>query len=133
MMKDNSKPTFAPLLYVKKDGAAAVEFYKKALGAVELRRFSNDDGTLHVSELEIAGSLFRLHEEKTEAGQLSPQTAGGVTAVICLMVDDPDALMAQAVAAGGEEISPMQDYDYGYRQGDMLDPFGHLWTFEKVI
>jgi len=30
-------------------------------------------------------------------------------------------------------VSAIQDNDYGYRQGDIRDPFGHLWMIEKVI
>ena len=132
-MKDFSKTTFIPQLYVGKNGAEAVEFYKKAFDAIELRRWSNDDGTVHVSELEIGGAMFHIHEEKPGAGQLSPGLCGGVTAIMGLMVPDPDAVMTKALAAGATELSPMQDYDYGYRQGDVKDPFGHLWMIEKII
>jgi PhnB protein len=48
-------------------------------------------------------------------------------------VADPDAVMAKAVAAGARETNPMQDYDYGYRQGSITDPFGHHWTIQKSI
>ena len=132
-MKEFSKTTFVPQFFVGKNGADAVEFYKKAFDAIELRRFSNDDGTVHVSELEIGGALFHIHEEKPRAGRLSPQLCGGVTAIMGLMVADPDAVMDRAIAAGATVISPMQDYDYGYRQGDIKDPFGHQWMIEKVI
>jgi PhnB protein len=128
-----SKITFIPQLYVEKNGAQAVEFYKLAFDAIELRRWTNDDGTVHVSELEIGGAIFHIHEEKPSEGQFSPQTSGGITAVMGLMVSDPDAMMAKALAAGAKERRPMQDYDYGYRQGEVIDPFGHWWMFEKVI
>ena len=49
------------------------------------------------------------------------------------MVNDVDAVIAQAQAAGAKEISPAQDYDYGFRQGDIIDPFGHHWTIQKMI
>ena len=116
-MKDLAKITFVPQLYVGKNGAEAVEFYKKAFDAIELRRWSNADGTVHVSELEIGGAMFHLHEEKPSERQFSPQTCGGTTSIMGLMVSDPDALMAKALAAGAKEGSAMQDYDYGYRQG----------------
>ena len=134
-MKANSKPVFIPMLYLKhEEGVAAIEFYKKAFNAVEYRVFSNDDGTVHIAELEINGTMFRFHEEKPSAGQVSPHSGGGgFTSSVSLVVAEPDAVMTQAIAAGAKELSPMQDYDYGYRQGDLLDPFGHLWTIEKVI
>jgi len=133
-MSDAAKPVFMPMLYLKhEEGAAAIEFYEKAFGATVYRSFSNDDGTIHVAELEIAGSAFRFHEEKPSAGKVAPHSSSGTTCGIDLRVADPDAVMAQAIAAGATEMSPMQDYFYGYRQGEIRDPFGHLWTLEKVI
>ena len=124
-------PTFfAPHLALK-DVVEAIDFYTKAFGAAELRRFSNDDGTVHVAELEIGGALFHLHEETPRNRELSPETLGGTTCVIGLFAPDPDALMALAVAAGGREVSPMRDYFYGYRQGTVADPFGHLWLIQR--
>ncbi len=133
-MSDLSKPVFIPMLYLKhEEGVAAIEFYKEAFGATVFRSFSNDDGSIHVAELEVEGSMFRFHEEKPSAGETSPRTIGVTTCSIHLRVADPDALMARAVEAGAEELSPMQDYFYGYRQGELKDPFGHRWTLEKVI
>jgi PhnB protein len=122
------------MLYIRhEEGVAALEFYKKAFGATIYRQFDNDDGTVHIAELEIAGTMFRFHEDKAEAGQLSPHTNGGTSTNIALRVTDPDAVFAQMIAAGAKEVSPVQDYFYGYRSGDVLDPFGHLWSIEKVI
>src|SRR3954451_22348933 len=104
---------FAPHLAIKVV-ADAMAFYVRAFDAVEIRRFSNDDGSVHVSEMEIGGALFHLHEEVRRTGELSPQTLGGTSCVIGLFIPDPDRLMSQAILAGGREISRMQDYDYGY-------------------
>lgn len=121
---------FAPQLIIP-HGVRDVDFYINGLGAVELRRFSNDDGTIHVSELEIDGALFHLHEEGKRA--VSPDNARGVTTTIGLFVDDVDEVIANAVAAGAAVTEPVQDYDYGYRQGTFRDPYGHLWMIEKKI
>jgi PhnB protein len=123
---------FAPHLTLKVV-ADAMTFYTKAFGAAELRRFSNDDGSVHVGEMEIGGALFHLHEESARNGELSPGTLGGTTCVIGLFVPDPDRLMTQALAVGAREISPIQDYDYGYRQGVVADPFGHIWLIQRRI
>jgi len=129
---DRSSTFFAPHLALKivGDGMA---FYTRAFGAIELRRFSNDDGSVHVAEMEIGGALFHLHEEVSRTGELSPRTLGGTSCVIGLFCPDPDKLFNQALAAGGREISPMQDYDYGYRQGTVADPFGHLWLLQRRV
>lgn len=125
-------PTFAPQLYIP-NGVRDVDFYMKGLGAVELRRFSNDDGTIHVSELSIGGAVFHLHEETKNPASFSPDRHQGSTVTIGLFVEDVDAYMAKAVAAGATVTSPAQDYDYGYRQGNVVDPFGHIWMFESRI
>ncbi len=131
-MNEINKPFFAPQLYIK-NGVRDIGFYSKAFGAIELRRWTNDDGTLHVAELSIDGALFHLHEEVANSGSFNPGKHNGTTATIGLFVPDVDAVMDKAVAAGATVTSPAQDYDYGYRQGEIKDPFGHLWLIEKKI
>lgn len=125
-------PVFAPQLWIP-NGVRDVDFYILGLGAVELRRFSNDDGTIHVSELSINGTVFHLHEEGRNSPAFGPARHQGTTVTIGLFVDDVDAFMSSMVAAGAKVLSPAQDYDYGYRQGDVMDPFGHIWMFESRI
>jgi PhnB protein len=100
---------------------------------VELRRWSNDEGSIHVAELTIDGAMFHLHEENPAKGLYSPLRHNGVSASMGLMVADVDSVMARALTAGAVEVSPAQDYDYGYRQGEVKDPFGHHWIIEMVI
>jgi PhnB protein len=123
---------FAPQLFIK-SGCRDIDFYITGMGAVEVRRFSNDDGTIHVSELSIDGNIFHLHEEKPASGQLEPISNKGVTALIGLFVDDVDDLIKRAVNAGAILLNPPQDYDYGYRQAEIKDPFGHVWLIQKTI
>lgn len=123
---------FAPQLYIP-HGITDIRFYERAFGAVELRRFSNDDGSIHVSELSIDGCLFHLHEENHHKRQYKPDHIEGTTVLIGLFVPDVDQVMAKAVDAGAEVLSPAQSYDYGYRQGEIKDPFGHVWMIEMKI
>jgi len=125
------KTTFTPMLTIS-NGVTDVDFYKKAFGATELRRFSNDDGTIHVSELEIDGAMFHLHEQGINY-KSSPGVLKGTTVTIGLFVDDVHAVMAKAVEAGAILTSPVQDYEYGYRQGEIADPFGHRWQIQKDL
>jgi PhnB protein len=120
-MKNQFKTTFAPMLYIP-TGTIDIDFYKKAFGAILLRRFSTIDG-----------AMFHLHEENYIKKAFSPLSCNGTTTNIGLTVDDVDKVMAQAIAAGAKEISPAQNYDYGFRQGDITDPFGHRWTIQKSI
>ena len=130
-MEENST-FFAPMIYLKKV-APAIEFYKNAFDAIELRRVNNDDGSVHVAEMSVHGALFQMHEEVTRIDELSPETLKGTTIAIGLFVSDPHAVMDKAVAAGGTQLDPVTDYDYGYRQGCVADPFGHHWLLEKKI
>ncbi|MDO6432182.1 VOC family protein [Flavitalea sp. BT771] len=126
------KASFAPSLTLRVL-APALQFYKDAFGVVELKRYSNDDGSIHVAELMLEGTEFYLHEEMPGSQGRSPESVKGTTVELVIFVPDPDALMARALAAGGKEAHPMQDYFYGLRQGTVEDPFGHLWTFQKRI
>jgi len=131
-MNEINKIFFAPQLYIK-SGVTNIEFYTKAFGAIELRRFTSDDGSIHVAELSINGAMFHLHEESLRKGSFSPEKLNGTTTTIGLFVPDVDAVMNSAIAAGAKEVSPAQDYDYGYRQGEIKDPFGHTWLIEMKI
>jgi PhnB protein len=133
-MEDDSRQTysatFAPLLYLE-NVAAGMDFYTKAFGAIELRRFCNPDESVHVVEMSIETALFRLHEEVSRDGEFSPTTLKGTSVILGLLVEDPDGMVVKAIAAGATEIHPVQNYDYGYRQGTVSDPFGHHWQIEK--
>jgi PhnB protein len=126
-----TKTTFAPMLIIP-NGITDVSFYTKAFGAEEMRRFSNDDGSIHVVELSINGAIFHMHEQ-WETKLVSPQRAGASTVSVNIFVEDVDAVVEQAVTAGAKVTSPVQDFDYGYRQGDIIDPFGHCWQIQKII
>jgi PhnB protein len=123
-------PIFIPMLYVT-DVTTAIAFYAKAFGA-SLRWKIDHEGRAHVAELEVSGTLLRLHEESSHNKELSPGSLQGTSVVVHLLVQDADTMMAQAIAAGATETSPMQDHDYGYRQGNLRDPFGHHWVLERM-
>lgn len=125
-----NKTFFAPQLFIK-SGVRDISFYTEGLGAVELRRWNNDDGSLHVAELSVNGALFHLHEERPGKGQYEPAKLDGITALMGLFVDDVDSVMKKALMAGATLLSPAQNYDYGYRQGSFKDPFGHHWMIES--
>lgn len=129
----NASPTFfAPHLTVR-NVLAELEFCKAAFGAVELRRWSNPDASVHVAELSINGALFHLHEEMPGDREKCPGTLKGTTSAIGLFVPDPASTVKKAIAAGASEIRPVKDYDYGYRQGTISDPAGHVWLIQKKI
>lgn len=122
---------FAPELHIPK-GTFQIDFYTQ-WGATEHFCFKNDDGSIHVAELEINGAIFHIHETMRWFNALEPKAANGVTCVIGLFVDDVHQWMGNAMKAGAEEINPVTDHDYGYRQGMFKDPFGHYWQIQKKL
>jgi PhnB protein len=128
---DDFQAAFLPTLSVR-NGAAAVEFYKKAFGAAELFCITDPDGGV-VAELSIDGVRFLVADESPEHENFSPETLGGSTIRMGLIVADPDAVAIQAIAAGAEEIYPVADQDYGYRLGRIKDPFGHHWEICRKL
>lgn len=124
--------TITPGIAVR-DAARAIEFYKQAFGAVEIMRLSGPDGKIAHAELRIARANLMLGEESPEWGALSPQTIGGSPVCMHLYVEDVDAFVARAVAAGAKIIFPVADQFYGDRSGRIQDPFGHLWGIATHI
>src|ERR1700755_2814166 len=114
-MSQTNKTAFVPQLIIP-HGTMNLDFYKKAFDTTETKHLTNDDGSIHVSEMFIDGAMFHFHEESWEGKSFSPLKYKGVTAIIGLMVNDVDAVMAKAVAAGAKISSPAQSYEYGYRQ-----------------
>ncbi len=121
-----------PFLAVR-DVDAAVDFYVRAFGAIEERaRMRAPDGP-QVAVLSIAGHRFGVATEAPDLGTPSPETVGATTVRISLDVDDPDALAAQAIAAGAYEMFAVADQPYGMRQGRVVDPFGHHWLIGRPL
>jgi PhnB protein len=115
-----------PYLIVK-GGASAIEFYKKAFGAAEVMRIPGPDGKVGHAEIRIGDSVVMLADEHLEMGAKSPQTIGGSPVSILLYVEDVDAVVRKAVAAGAKIQRPVEDKFYGDRMGTVDDPYGHVW------
>ena len=113
-------------------GAKAVEFYKAAFDARELFKIEAPDGAV-VAQLSVGESDFWVADESPEHKNFSPETLGGGTARMVLVVDDPDAVFARAVKAGATVVWPVEDQRYGWRVGRIADPFGHHWEIGKPL
>ena len=116
----------APMLTLK-DPAAAIAFYVRAFGAVEEMRLTEPGGAIAHAELSIGGARIMLSHEYPDLGYLSAETLGGSPIGIHLYVDDVDALVARAAAAGAAVLRPPSDEFYGDRAGSVRDPFGIKW------
>jgi PhnB protein len=107
--------------------ADAIEFYKTAFGAEELFRLVEPSGRVGHAEVKIGGTTLMLADEYPEMGIVGPEALGGTTFSIHLHVDNADAWIERAVAAGATVTRPAQDAFYGERSGAIRDPFGHEW------
>lgn len=115
-----------PMLCVN-DAAAALEFYKKAFGAVEVYRLTEPGGRVGHAEIKIGRAVVMLADEYPELGHRSPQSLGGTPVTIHLYVEDADAVVSQAHDAGAKILRLVKDEFYGDRVGKLEDPFGHVW------
>jgi PhnB protein len=118
------KISIVPWLSVRSSGRA-VEFYKKAFGALEVYRLEDPGGSV-VARLSVGGGEFWVGDESPEHGNFSPESLGGSTVRIILTVDDPDAMFARALEAGASQVYAVSE-GYGWRVGRVADPYGHHW------
>jgi PhnB protein len=123
--------TISPMLSVR-NGAKAIEFYKAAFGVGELFRFDAEDGTV-VAQLSVEGADFWVTDESPQHLNFSPETLGGGTVRMVMIVENPDAVFDRAVAAGATVVWPVEDQRYGWRLGRIVDPFGHHWEIGKPL
>ncbi|PZQ10836.1 MAG: glyxoylase [Rhodanobacter denitrificans] len=116
-----------------RDAAAAIDFYARAFGARELFRRTEPGGRVGHAEIDLDGHVLMLSEEYPELGVRSPDGLAATAVTLHLHVEDADALVARAVAAGGTLERGLQDHFYGERSGTVRDPFGHRWLIGHAI
>jgi PhnB protein len=119
------------IAYLAANGASdAIEFYKRAFGAVENFRMPNPDGTLGHAEIAIGDTIVYLADEWPDMRVLSPKALNGNSVSLVLEVPDADAAFQRALDAGATAERPLKDEDYG-RVGWLVDPFGHRWCIMR--
>jgi PhnB protein len=126
----DSKTAIAPMLSVR-SGAKAIEFYKAAFGAGELFRLDNENGEV-VARLSVGAAEFWVADESPEHLNFSPESLGGGSVRMVMIVEDPDAAFDRAVTAGATVVWPVSN-QYGWRLGRIVDPFGHHWEIGKPL
>ena len=115
------------------DGAGAIVFYQQVFGATERMRLASPGGKIGHAELLIGDSVIMLADEHPEMGALAPPTVGGSPVGLHLYLEDVDAVVSRAVAAGAKLLHPIEDKFYGDRSGTIEDPFGHKWYVSTHI
>ncbi len=127
--------SIAPLLSVRR-GAQAIEFYKAAFGAGELFRIDSPDGEV-VARLFVDSAEFWVADESPAHQNFSPESLGADgnargSVRMVMIVEDPDAAVDRAVAAGATLVWPV-DNRHSWRLGRIVDPFGHHWEIGKPL
>jgi PhnB protein len=126
--------SIAPWLSVR-DGERAVAFYKTAFSATEVYRLEVPDGGAVVVKLSVSGAEFWVSGESSDDRDAKPESCepiGGGSVRMILTVGNPEAVFAQAVAAGASEVFPVGE-EHGWRLGRVVDPFGLHWEIGHQV
>lgn len=118
---------------VADDAAAAIAFYERAFGAREIYRLVEPGGKIGHAELLVGSSRLMICDEYPDFGARSAAAIGGSPVKLLLSVDDADAVVRQAVAAGATELRPVKTQFYGDRSGMIVDPFGFTWSIATPV
>ena len=127
---DARKAAIVPMLSVRR-GAQAIDFYKAAFGAAELFRIEDDSGDV-VAQLSVDGAEFWVADESPGNSNFSPESLGGSSVRMVLVVDNPNTAFEKAIFAGAKEVYPVSEQN-GWRIGRVVDPFGHNWEIGKAL
>ncbi|MGI9076694.1 MAG: VOC family protein [Gemmatimonadaceae bacterium] len=120
--------------YLHVRGAAeAIAFYTSAFGAKESFRLTEPSGRIGHAELDFDGKTLMLADEFPEYNVKGPLSVGGTTVTLHIHVDNADAVIRSAVAAGATIEQEPKDRFYGERSGSVRDPFGHRWSIGHNI
>jgi PhnB protein len=129
------QPALSPYLVVD-DANAAIDFYIKAFGAVEVGRIPGPDGKLIHGAVQIDGATVMLADdfpEMSDGKSMTPKALGGNPVTIHLTVKDVETRFQQAVDAGATVVMPLEDQFWGDRYGMVRDPFGHQWSLGQPV
>jgi PhnB protein len=114
-----------------RNGREAVAFYEAAFGAKVLHRVDDDAGAV-VAQLSVSGAEFWIADESPEHQNYSPESLGGCSVRMLLIVSNPDEVCRMAVAAGATQVVPVRN-EHGWRLGRILDPYGHHWEVGRPL
>jgi PhnB protein len=124
--------SIAPELSVRR-GRAAIEFYEAAFGAREMYRVGGTEEHQEVvAELSVGNASFWVSDESPPNRNFSPESLGGSTVRLLLIVGDPHSVLERAVSLGAKEVAPVQK-EHGWLLGRIEDPFGHQWEIGKPL
>jgi PhnB protein len=126
MSKRQGYATVTPYL-ICRGANAAIDYYKKNLGATEIYRLAMPNGLLVHAEIKIGDSVIMLTDEMADMGLASPKTLGATSVTLNVYVEDADKIFTEMINDGATAIFKVQDQFHGDRSGKLKDPFGHVW------
>ncbi|MFH9002985.1 VOC family protein [Streptomyces afghaniensis] len=116
---------------VVSDGPRAIDFYRTALGAAEIERYTDPDGKIVHAMLRLGDAVVAVKD--ADESDPAPDSLGGSPVIMALDVSDADAVAEAMLRAGAKVVYPVADQHYGQRGGRLADPFGHLWMISQTI
>jgi PhnB protein len=122
--------TVTPYMTIR-DCAKAIEFYKKAFGAVQTERVDGPNNKIMHAEIKIGDSILMMSEESPE--MKGPEKLGGSPVSVLLYVENVDEIFKRALSAGATVVKEVKDQFFGDRMGTLKDPFGHTWSIGTHI
>jgi PhnB protein len=128
----DSSSVVIPML-VCRDVPTEIDFCKTTFGALELGSRPGPEGTVVHALLTIGGEMIIIEAEWPTMASRAPQPDGSSPVVIFVYVEDVDAVIERAVAAGAKILLPVKDQFWGDRTGRIIDPSGHVWTISTRI
>jgi PhnB protein len=124
--------TIAPQLSVRR-GREALEFYARAFGAVDVHRVGGTPEHAEVvAQLSVGDASFWVSDESPPNRHFSPESLGGTTVRLLLVVPEPHAVVERAVGLGAREVVAVQE-EHGWLLGRIEDPFGHHWEIGRPV
>jgi len=119
--------SITPYLVVK-GAARAMEFYKQAFGATEILRIPGPNNTIMHAETRIGDCVIMLADEMPNGPYRSPEAFGGSPVSLMIYIENVDDVFNRALSLGSRQTRAVEDQFYGDRSGNLIDPFGHVWT-----
>ncbi|MGW3990754.1 VOC family protein [Streptomyces sp. NPDC004830] len=116
---------------VVSDGPRAVDFYRTALGAEEIERYTGPEGRIVHALLRLGDAVLAVKDAAD--GDPAPPDLGGTPVIMALDVSDADAVADAMLRAGASVVHPVADQHYGQRGGRLADPFGHQWMISQPL
>ena len=124
--------TVTPYLFIT-GTADALEWYKKAFNAKEVRRQTTPEGTIMHAQIRIGDSIVMMSDGIDTGSVRSPKSLGATTSTMHIYSKNVDKLFQQALDAGAKVTMPLDNQFWGERYGQVVDPFGHSWSISMQV